>query len=52
MTEVKLEEPLSGQLVEDMKEQGNQVTLAVAVCKEKYEKLLKRAQKVKQQEVK
>ena len=41
--EVKVEEPLSGKFVEDMKEQGNQVTLDVVACKENYEKLLKRA---------
>lgn len=38
-TKVKLEEPVSGQLVEDMKARGSEVTVTIADCKVKYDKL-------------
>jgi len=38
-TKVKLEEPVFGQLVEDMKAWDSQVTVAIANCKVKYDKL-------------
>lgn len=48
-TKVKLEEPVSVQLVEELKEQGNQVTVVITTCKQRYEELRQRAQKVKQE---
>jgi len=46
---IKLEELVSSQLVEEVKEQSGQVKLAVAECKEKYEDLCKTVRDGKQQ---
>jgi len=48
-TKVKLEASVSGQLVEELKEQGSQVTMVFAACKQRYEELCHRAQKVKKE---
>jgi len=49
VAEGKLEEPLSEQLVEEMKGQGNKVTTTVATCQKHYEKIQREVQKVKDQ---
>jgi len=42
-TKVKLEQPVSGQLVEEVKEQNSQVTVTIAECKEKFKQLRQRS---------
>jgi len=42
-TKVKLEQPVSGQLVEEVKEKNSQVTVTIAECKEKFQQLRQRA---------
>ena len=39
----KLEQPLSGPLVEELRAENNQVSVAVAKCREKQQKLCQRA---------